>query len=146
MLLGVPKIIPPELLKILSEMGHGDEITLGDANFPGGTCCKKVVRMDGLGIPEILEAVLQLIPLDGYTERPVLLMLVVTGDPTSTPIWDTYKEIVARHDPRGAGCVAEMERFAFYERVKEKSCCVVMTGERAPYANIILKKGVIPAE
>ncbi len=143
MLLGVPKIIPPELLKILSEMGHGDEITLGDANFPGGTCCKTVVRMDGHGVPEILEAILQLIPLDAYTAQPAMLMQVMPGDSTQTPIWDTYKEIIARHDARGADCVGEIERYAFYDRVKEKSCCVVMTGETATYANIILKKGVI---
>ena len=143
MLLGVPKIIPPELLKILSEMGHGDEITLGDANFPGGTCCKTVVRMDGHGVPEILEAILQLIPLDAYTAQPAMLMQVMPGDSNQTPIWDTYKEIIARHDARGADCVGEIERYAFYDRVKEKSCCVVMTGETATYANIILKKGVI---
>ena len=70
-------------------------------------------------------------------------MQVTPGDPTETPIWDTYKEIIARHDARGADCVAEIERYAFYDRVKEKSCCVVMTGETATYANIILKKGVI---
>ena len=143
MLLGVPKIIPPELLKILSEMGHGDEITLGDANFPGHTYGQTVVRMDGHGVPEILEAILQLIPLDTQTAQPAMVMQVTPGDPTETPIWDTYKESIARHDPRGADCVAEVERYAFYDRVKTKSCCVIMTGETATYANIILKKGVI---
>lgn len=143
MLLGVPKIIPPELLKILSEMGHGDEITLGDANFPGHTYGQTVVRMDGHGVPEILEAILQLIPLDTQTAQPAMVMQVTPGDPTETPIWDTYKEIIARHDPRGAECVTEVERYAFYDRVKTKSCCVIMTGETATYANIILKKGVI---
>ena len=72
-----------------------------------------------------------------------MVMQVTPGDPTETPIWDTYKEIIARHDPRGADCVTEVERYAFYDRVKTKSCCVVMTGETATYANIILKKGVI---
>ena len=131
MLLGVPKIIPPELLKILSEMGHGDEITLGDANFPGHTYGQTVVRMDGHGVPEILAA------------QPAMELQVTPGAPTDTPIWDTYTEIIARHDPRGADCVTEVERYAFYDRVKTKSCCVVMTGETATYANIILKKGVI---
>ncbi|MCI5564657.1 MAG: fucose isomerase [Clostridiales bacterium] len=143
MLLGVPKILPPELIKILCEMGHGDEITLGDANFPGHTNCDTVIRMDGHGIPEILEAVLQLIPLDAYTEHPAMLMQVTPGDPTETPIWKTYEEIIARHDPRGAACLTQIERYAFYDRVKQKSCCVVMSGEGATYANIILKKGVI---
>ena len=103
MLLGVPKIIPPELLKILSEMGHGDEITLGDANFPGHTCGQTVVRMDGHGVPEILEAILQLIPLDAQTAQPAMVMQVTPGDPTETPIWDTYKEIIARHDASRRG-------------------------------------------
>ena len=94
-------------------------------------------------MPEILEAILQLIPLDTQTAQPAMVMQVTPGDPTETPIWDTYKEIIARHDPRGADCVTEVERYAFYDRVKTKSCCVIMTGETATYANIILKKGVI---
>ncbi len=143
MLKGVPAIIPPELLMILAQMGHGDELTIGDGNFPGETLGKRVVRMDGHGVPEILDAVLQLIPLDAYVEHPALLMQVVPGDPAKTPIWDRYREIIGRHDPRGASCLGELERFAFYDRVKEKSAAVVMSGEKAVYANIILKKGVI---
>ena len=143
MLKGVPRILPPELLKILSEMGHGDEITIGDANFPGASLCDQVIRMDGHGVPEILDAILQLIPLDQYVDRPAALMQVVPGDPVETPIWDTYKAILAKHEARGAECVEEVERFAFYDRVKEKSYAVIMSGETATYANIILKKGVI---
>lgn len=143
MLIGIPAIIPPELLKILDEMGHGDELTIGDANFPGHSCCKNVIRMDGHGVPDILDAILRLIPLDVYTQHPVSLMQVMPGDNTQTPIWDTYREIVARHDERGDTCFEEVERFAFYERVKERSVVVVMSGETATYANIILKKGVI---
>ena len=143
MLKGIPKILSPELLKILCEMGHGDELTIGDGNFPGHTNAKVEIRMDGHGVPEILEAILQLIPLDTQTAQPAMVMQVTPGDPTETPIWDTYKEIIARHDACGADCVGEIERYAFYDRVKEKSCCVVMTGETATYANIILKKGVI---
>ena len=143
MLKGIPKILPPELLKILSEMGHGDEITIGDANFPGASLCNRVIRMDGHGVPEILNAVLQLIPLDQYVEQPAALMQVVPGDPTETPIWNTYKEILAKYETRGASCLEEVERFAFYDRVKEKSYAVIMSGETATYANIILKKGVI---
>ena len=143
MLKGIPAILPPELLKVLCEMGHGDEITIRDANFPGASLCDKVIRMDGHGVPEILEAVLTLIPLDQYVERPAALMKVVPGDNTPTPIWETYKAILARHEERGASCLEEVERFAFYDRVKEKSCAVIMSGEKATYANIILKKGVI---
>lgn len=143
MLKGVPTIIPPELLKILSEMGHSDEITIGDGNFPGCSLCDRVIRMDGHGVPEILDAILTLMPLDQYVEHPAALMQVMPGDPTKTPIWDTYKEILAKHEERGAACLEEVERFAFYDRVKEKSYAVIMTGEKATYANIILKKGVI---
>lgn len=143
MLKGIPAIIPPELLKILAEMGHGDEIVIGDANFPGHSCCKTVIRMDGHGVPEILDAILTLFPLDSYTERPVSLMQVMPGDPTKTPIWDTYKSIVAKYDPRGGDAFEEVERFAFYGRVKAQAYAVIMSGEKAPYANIILKKGVI---
>ena len=143
MLKGIPSLISPELLKILSEMGHGDEITIGDANFPGHSLCGRVIRMDGHSVPEILDAILTLLPLDQYVEQPAALMQVVPGDNTKTPIWDTYREIVARHDERGSACLQEVERFAFYDRVKEKSYAVIMSGEKAKYANIILKKGVI---
>ena len=143
MLKGIPAILPPELLKVLCEMGHGDEITIGDANFPGVSLCSRVIRMDGHGVPEILDAILQLIPLDQYVEHPAALMQVVPGDPTETPIWDTYRQIVSRHEERGAACFEEVERFAFYDRVKEKSYAVIMSGETATYANVILKKGVI---
>ncbi len=143
MLKGIPAIIPPELLMVLAEMGHGDEITIGDGNFPGNTFGRRVIRMDGHGVPEILDAILQLIPLDTYVNHPVALMQVTPGDPVETPIWDTYKEIIQKYDDRGATCVEEVERFAFYNRVKEHSTVVVMSGEKAVYANIILKKGVI---
>ena len=143
MLKGIPAIIPPELLMVLAEMGHGDEITIGDGNFPGNTFGRRVIRMDGHGVPEILDAILQLIPLDTYVNHPVALMQVTPGDPVKTPIWDTYKEIIQKYDDRGATCIEEVERFAFYNRVKEHSTVVVMSGEKAVYANVILKKGVI---
>ena len=143
MLKGVPAIIPPELLMILSEMGHGDEITIGDANFPGASMGHRVIRMDGHGVAQILDAVLTLIPLDQYVAHPAALMQVVPGDPVQTPIWEEYRRILASHDTRGGDCLEEVERFAFYDRVREKSCAVIMSGEKAQYANIILKKGVI---
>lgn len=145
MLKGIPAIIPPELLKLLAEMGHGDELTIGDGNFPGHTCCKTVIRMDGHSVPEILDAVLKLIPLDPYVAHPVSLMEVVPGDHVETPIWDTYRKIVSKYDDREEP-FEHIERFAFYDRVKEKSSFVIMSGETALYANIILKKGVIVPE
>lgn len=132
----------PELVKTLMEMGHGDEICLGDGNFPHTALNSRVIRCDGLGIPELLDAILTLMPLDEYVEKPIVLMAVVPGDTVETPIWDIYRDIVARHDVRGTATFENIERFAFYERVR--SCfAVVATGEPALYANVILKKGVI---
>jgi len=143
MLKGIPSIISPELLKILCEMGHTDELTIGDGNFPGHTYGKKVIRLDGHGVPEILDAILQLFPLDTYVDHPVTLMGVVAGDDVKTPIWDKYKEIVAKHDERGAACFEEIDKWEFYDRTKNHSSVVIMTGEKELYANIILKKGVV---
>ena len=143
MLKGIPKIIPPELLKILDEMGHTDELTIADGNFPGHTYGKQVVRMDGHGVPEILDAILTLFPLDTYVDHPVTLMSVVKGDKTETPIWDTYKEIVRKYDDRGDACFQDIDKWEFYERTREHSSVVIMTGETALYGNIILKKGVV---
>lgn len=142
MLKGIPSILSPELLKTLMEMGHGDEICLGDGNFPHASMNSNVIRCDGHGVPELLDAILSLMPLDAYSEKPVSLMEVVPGDPVATPIWETYKTIVAKHDSRGAAAVQNVERFAFYDRAR--TCfAVVATGEKALYANIILKKGVV---
>lgn len=143
MLKGIPPILSPELLKVLCEMGHTDELTIGDGNFPGHTYGKKVIRLDGHGVPEVLDAILQVFPLDTYVEKPVTLMGVVKGDTAKTPIWDTYKEIVAKYDDRGAACFEEIDKWDFYEKTKDKSTVVIMTGETAIYANIILKKGVV---
>lgn len=143
MLKGIPSIISPELLKILCEMGHTDELTIGDGNFPGHTYGKKVIRLDGHGVPEILDAILQMFPLDTYVDHPITLMGVVPGDDVKTPIWDKYKEIVAKHDERGAACFEEIDKWEFYDRTKNHSSVVIMTGESELYANIILKKGVV---
>lgn len=141
MLKNIPKILSPELVKILMEMGHGDEIVIADGNFPSETIGKRVVRCDGHGVPELLEAIMKLFPLDTYTDKPVMLMEVVKGDPVVPTIWDDYKEIINRYEPEN--CKIEMiERFAFYERAKT-AYAVVATGEEAIYANIILKKGVV---
>lgn len=144
MLKGIPSILSPELLKILMEMGHGDEIVIADGNFPGAAIAQRLIRLDGHGVPEILSAVMKFFPLDSYTEKPVALMEVVPGDPVVPTIWDTYKEIISAQEPQR--CKIEfVERFSFYERAK-KAYAVIATGETAIYANIILKKGVVLPE
>lgn len=141
MLKGIPSILPPELLKILAEMGHGDEIVLADGNFPAASNAKICIRCDGHGVPEILDAVLSLIPLDGYVEKPIALM--ATGEGEKTPeIWQKYRELVAKREPGFEDKMEQIERFAFYERAG-KAYAIIATGESALYANIILKKGVI---
>jgi L-fucose mutarotase len=143
MLKGIPAILSPELLKVLDEMGHTDELTIGDGNFPGHTYGKKVIRLDGHGVPEILDAILKVFPLDSYVDHPVTLMGIVPGDTVKTPIWDKYKQIVAKYDKRGADCFEEIDKWDFYKKTQEKSTAVIMTGESALYANIILRKGVV---
>ncbi len=138
MLKGIPNILTPELLKILMEMGHGDELVIADGNFPSQRIGQRVVRLDGHNVPEIMEAILKLYPLDTYSV-PVALMAKVPGDTVETPIWDTYKKIVADHTDQEPEFV---ERFAFYERAKD-AYAVIATSEKALYANIILKKGVV---
>lgn len=144
MLKGIPKILPPELLKVLCEMGHSDRLVIGDGNFPSESVGKDsiVIRMDGHGVCEILEAILQLFPLDTYVEQPVKLMQVLPGDPVETPIWDSYKEIVSKVDARGDSAIGQIERFAFYEEARS-AYAVIATGESALYANIMLQKGVV---
>ena len=140
MLKGIPAILSPELLKILMEMGHGDEIVIGDGNFPAASCARRLVRLDGHGVPEILDAILSLFPLDTFVESPVGLMQVVPGDDTVPAIWDDYRKIILARE--GEKMIEEIERFAFYERARS-AYAVVATGETALYANIILKKGVV---
>ena len=143
MLKNIPSVLTPELLKILMEMGHGDEIVIADGNFPGASIARNLIRCDGHGVPVILDAVMQLLPLDQYVEQPVALMQVVPGDNVVPTIWDEYKDIINKYDPDGMKNGFDMvERFAFYERAK-KAYAVVMTGESDIYANIILKKGVL---
>ncbi|NLK68908.1 MAG: fucose isomerase [Clostridiaceae bacterium] len=144
MLKGIPKILSPELLKVLCEMGHGDRIVIADGNFPSESVGKnaKVVRMDGHGTCELLEAILQLFPLDTYVDHPVQLMQVVPGDKVETPIWDEYTEIIKRVDVRGSSAISNIERFKFYDEARE-AYAIIATGEGALYANIMLQKGVV---
>ena len=146
MLKGIPKIIPPDLLKVLCEMGHSDRICISDGNFPAASMGKNaiVIRMDGHGVPEVLDAILTLFPLDTYTEKPALLMELMERDVgrIATPIWDEYAAIIAKHDERGRDAMEHIDRFDFYEEAKQ-CYCIIATGESAVYANVILQKGVI---
>lgn len=142
MLKKIPKILSPELVKILMEMGHGDTIVLADGNFPSETCGLMVARCDGHGVPELLDAILELFPLDiKYSPTPVGLMEVVKGDDTVPTIWEEYNAILDKHHETRPN-VEFIERFEFYERAKD-AYAVVATGEEAIYANIILTKGVV---
>lgn len=140
MLKGIPSILSPELLKILMEMGHGDTIVIADGNFPSNTCGQRVVRLDGHNVPEILEAILKLFPLDTYSEKPVSLMSVVPGDDVVPTIWDTYETIINNNFDKFTS-FGFLPRFNFYEKAKE-AYAVVATSEKALYANVILTKGV----
>lgn len=144
MLKGIPKILSPELLKVLCEMGHSDRLVIADGNFPSESMGKnaKIIRCDGHGVPELLEAILTVFPLDTYVETPVSLMQVMPGDNVETPIWDEYKEIITKHDERGEKAIGQTERFAFYDEAKT-AYAIIATGESALYANIMLQKGVV---
>ena len=144
MLKHIPPILSPELLKVLCEMGHSDRIVLADGNFPAESVGKQciVIRCDGHGVPELLDAILQFFPLDTYTEKPVSLMEVMPGDPVKTPIWDEYRAIVAKYDERGDDAIGTIERFRFYEEART-AYAIVATGEKAVYANVMLQKGVV---
>lgn len=144
MLKGIPKILSPDLLKVLCEMGHSDRLVIADGNFPIGALGKDiiVIRCDGHGVPELLDAILTVFPLDNYVQHPVSLMQIVEGDSVETPIWDTYKEIISKYDQRGASVVDNIERFSFYD--KTKTCyTIIATSEKALYANVMLQKGIV---
>lgn len=143
MLKGISPIISPSLLKVLCEMGHGDEIVFGDANFPSESIGKNaiVVRLDGVGIGTLLNEVLKLIPLDAYVEKPFGLMKVEKENELVPHIWEDYFNTLDMYGWSKDNCEI-MERSEFYNRAK-KAYAVVATGEKATYANVILKKGVI---
>lgn len=143
MLKGISPLLSPELLKVLCEMGHGDELVIADGNFPAESIGKNavVIRADGHGVPEMLNAILQLIPLDQYVDQPAALMKVVPGDPVVPVIWDEYRALLKKHG-ENPDKVEMMERFAFYDRAKN-AYAVIATGETAIYANVLLKKGVV---
>ena len=141
MLKGIPSCLSPDLMRILMEMGHGDDLVLADGNFPAANLARRLVRADGLNVPSLLDAILQFMPLDDFVPNPVGLMAVALGHDYQPDIWSTYQAIIHRHEPRPL-TLEYLERFAFYERTKS-AYAVVATSESALYANIILKKGVV---
>lgn len=143
MLKGINKIISPDLLCVLAKMGHGDEIVFSDGNFPGESIGAAggsiVLRSDATGVPELMEAVLELIPLDQYDNNVYLMDKTAQDKDLEVEIWDTYRDIAAKHTDKE---LVFLERYEFYERAK-KAYAIVVTGESAIYANVILKKGVV---
>ena len=142
MLTGISPLMSPELLSTLYRMGHGDEIVLADAHFPGESLGPPVIRADGLQVADLLDAILPLMILDQYDERPLLMMDASPGDTLDPSVEDSYRAAVDRHQS-DAPPIARLERFAFYERAK-KASAIVMTGQTAKYGNSLLKKGVTP--
>jgi L-fucose mutarotase len=141
MLKGISPAVSPDLIKVLMEMGHGDELVIADGNFPSASTAHRLVRAAGLGCLTLLDATLSIFPLDQHVEKPAALMAVVAGDPCQPAIWDDYRRIVQQYEP-GFTDFEYMERFAFYERAK-RAYAILATGETALYANVVLKKGVI---
>lgn len=141
MLKGIPSILSPELLKVLMEMGHGDELVIGDGNFPAASNAQRLIRSDGNTVSALLEAILRFFPLDAFVSHPVAVMAVVPGHDYKPAIWDEYRRIIqASGEPFTD--FEYMERFAFYERAR-RAYAIIATSETALYANIILKKGVV---
>ncbi|MDX1413144.1 MAG: L-fucose mutarotase [Candidatus Promineifilaceae bacterium] len=142
MLIGISPLISPDLLSILYRMGHGDEIVLADAHFPGETMGQRLVRADGLRIAPLLDAILPLFALDSYVENPLIMMAPVEGDKLDPQVEAAYQVPVNEHCST-APEIGRIDRFEFYDRARG-AFAVVMTGETAKYGNIILKKGVTP--
>ncbi len=141
MLKGIPARISPELMYTLMKMGHGDELVLADGNFPADSIARRIVRADGLSVPEVLEAILQFFPLDAYVDAAAFVMQPVPGDPPKPPIWKKFKQLLDASEGRSVQ-LELVERFAFYEQAR-RAYAVVATSETALYANLILKKGVV---
>ena len=141
MLKNIPPVISPELMSVLMRMGHGDEIVLADGNFPAESCAQRIVRADGHGVVELLDAIMQFFPLDTFVDHPVSVMQPVNEAAPEPPIWAEYRDVLARHE--GANVeLRPIERFRFYDFAKA-AYAIVATGETAVYANLILKKGVV---
>jgi len=142
MLIGISTLISPDLLSVLHRMGHGDEIVFADAHFPGETYGKRVLRADGLKIPDLLDAILPLFVLDAYVESPLIMMSAVSGDQLDPAVETSYRQSIDKHWPNTPP-IQRIDRFDFYDRAKQ-AFAILMTGETVKYGNIILKKGVTP--
>ena len=142
MLIGISPLISPDLLAVLHRMGHGDEIVFADAHFPGETYGKRVLRADGLRIPDLLDAILPLFILDTYVESPLIMMSAASGDRLDQAVEASYRQAIDKYWPETPP-IQRIDRFDFYDRAKQ-AFAVLMTGETAKYGNIILKKGVTP--
>jgi len=142
MLKGISPLLDPELISVLYRMGHADEIVLADAHFPGETCNNRVLRADGIRIPDLLDAILPLFELDDYVDSPLIMMKAEPGDTLDPDVEKSYRVPIDKHAP-DTPAIARIGRFDFYDRTKN-AFAVVMTGELAKYGNIILKKGVTP--
>ena len=142
MLKGISPLISPELLSTMARMGHGDELVLADAHFPGDSIGRRVIRADGIGIPDLLEAILPLFELDDYVDHPLVMMAPASGDRLDPQVEKQYLKSIHLTHPN-VPPIQRMDRYTFYERARE-AFAVVMTGETAKYGNIILKKGVTP--
>lgn len=142
MLKGISPLISPALLEVLARMGHGDEIVLADAHFPGESYNNRVLRADGLGIAPLLEAILPLFEIDSYVADPLVMMAPVGDDQPDPAVEASYLMAIRKHCPE-ITAITKISRFSFYDRTRN-AFAVVMTGETAKYGNIILKKGVTP--
>jgi len=143
MLKGIPRNVSPELMRVLMEMGHGDEIVLADGNFPAASHAQRLVRADGHSLPAILESILHFLPLDTFVETPAAVMRPVDSDAAEPPIWQDFRDLLEAAEGR-AFRLELVERFDFYDRAKQ-AFAIVATSESAIYANLILKKGGISA-
>ena len=140
MLKGINPLLGPELLKILRAMGHGDEIALVDGNYPADADAKRLVRMDGHGVPEILDAILSVMPLDEMVPEACWRPAAYLDKSRREPIFDEFESIVARHEPKQK--VHVLVGADFYSKVKSAYALIATTEPRL-YGNIVLKKGVI---
>lgn len=143
MLKNVPTCISPELMNVLMRMGHGDDLVLADGNFPAETNARQLIRADGHGMTTILDAVLTFLPVDTFVEAPVVVMNPVDPQAPEPPIWMEFRSLLRKHEGRPVA-LQTVPRFEFYDLAK-KAFAIVATSETAIYANVILKKGVVPA-
>ncbi len=144
MLIGIDPLLGPDLLAHLRSMGHGDDLVIADANFPSASVAKRLVRAEGTSAPQMLAAVLSVLPLDTFTDAAVCVMEVVDSAGGFAPITDEFRGIVAARAGQRFSNIVGLERFTFYERARQ-AYAVVATGERRIYGNILLRKGIIEA-